>query len=151
MGDYSLRCSLFSTRAVIGSYGIAVWDIGRRQQFHAINGPRVSVSEVAVAPPEPGNLESDLLKVLCTALAAHTSTADSCWFCLWDGYGWLHDTGVSTAAPPRNIHLDRTQVITIRSRLPPTLTLPGGSPRVCSKKHTARSFETLIAHRKVAG
>lgn len=68
----------------------------RLVQFHAINGPRVSVSEVAVAPPEPGNLESDLLKVLCAALAAHTSTADSCWFCLWDGYGWLHETGVST-------------------------------------------------------
>lgn len=22
-------------------------------------------------------------------LARHTSTADSCWFCLWDGYGYL--------------------------------------------------------------
>ena len=68
----------------------------RLVQFHAINRPPVTVSKVAVAPPEPGNLPSDLLRVLCTALAEHTTTPDSCWFCLWDGYGWLHHCGVST-------------------------------------------------------
>ena len=68
----------------------------RLVQFHAINRQPVSVSEVAVAPPESGNLPSHLLRVLCAALAEHTSTSDSCWFCLWDGYGWLHEGEVST-------------------------------------------------------
>jgi hypothetical protein len=30
------------------------------------------------------------LRILCATLAEHTSTPRSCWFCLWDGYGWLH-------------------------------------------------------------
>jgi hypothetical protein len=68
----------------------------RLVQFHAIDRLSVSHSEGAVEPPEPGNLPSDLLTVLCAALAEHTSTPDSCWFCLWDGYGWLHDNCVST-------------------------------------------------------
>ena len=68
----------------------------RLVQFHAINRPPVSVLEVAVGPPEPGNLPPDLLRVLCAVLDKRTSTPDSCWFCLWDGYGWLHDSGVST-------------------------------------------------------
>jgi hypothetical protein len=68
----------------------------RLVQFHAINRPPVSRSEAAVAPPEPGNLPPDLLRLLCAILDKRTSTPDSCWFCLWDGYGWLHDSGVST-------------------------------------------------------
>jgi hypothetical protein len=29
-------------------------------------------------------------------LAEHTSTPDSCWFCLWDGHGWTRETGISS-------------------------------------------------------
>jgi hypothetical protein len=39
--------------------------------------------------PPLGNLPADLLRILCATLAAHTSTASMCYFCLWDGYGWL--------------------------------------------------------------
>ena len=28
--------------------------------------------------------------MLCATLTEHTSTANSCWFCLWEGHGWLH-------------------------------------------------------------
>ena len=97
----------------------------RLVQFHAINRPPVSVSEVAVAPPEPGNLPPELLRVLCAVLDKHTSTPDSCWFCLWDGYGWLHDSGVSTmesrligtfAPPPSSV-----AGVTPSASLPPVL------------------------------
>jgi hypothetical protein len=92
----------------------------RLVQFHAITKPPVSASEVAVAPPEPGNLPPDLLRVLCAVLDKRTSTPDSCWFCLWDGYGWLHDSGVST----------------MESRLtgtfaPPPATLAGATHSAC--------------------
>jgi hypothetical protein len=61
----------------------------RKAQFHAIDRPAEAAWEVS--PPEEGNLPAHLLQVLCTALAEHTRTPDSCWFCLWDGYGWLHE------------------------------------------------------------
>src|SRR5262249_49747803 len=59
----------------------------RLVQFHAINRPPVTISEVAVAPPEPGNLASDLLRVLCAALAKHTRAPDS--FLLVLLMGWV--------------------------------------------------------------
>lgn len=37
-----------------------------------------------------GNLPAELLRILCATLTRHTGTPGSCWFCLWDGYGWLH-------------------------------------------------------------
>lgn len=49
-----------------------------------------------VSVPEPGNLAHDLLQPLCSNLAEHTRTPDSCWFCLWDGHGWLNDRSTGT-------------------------------------------------------
>jgi hypothetical protein len=42
----------------------------------------------SVNPPQ-GSLPTELLHVLCATLAEHTSMAAACYFCLWDGYGWL--------------------------------------------------------------
>jgi len=67
----------------------------RLAQFHAINRPSVSGSEIAATPPERGSLPPDLLRAACNALAEHTSTPDQCWFCLWNGYGWLRHTATS--------------------------------------------------------
>jgi len=41
-------------------------------------------------PPEQGNLHLDPLLALCDVLAGHTTTPDTCYFCLWEGWGWLH-------------------------------------------------------------
>ena len=65
----------------------------RLVQFHAIHRPTASLFHIVA--PEPGNLPSDLLKILCVTLSKHTSTPDSCCFCLWDGYGWLRQAGAS--------------------------------------------------------
>ncbi|MGA8027589.1 MAG: hypothetical protein WB992_10610, partial [Bryobacteraceae bacterium] len=68
----------------------------RLVQFHAIahspSSPPKEDSVPLASPPETGNLAADLLKVLCAILAGHTGTRDSCWFCLWNGYGWFHDS-----------------------------------------------------------
>lgn len=37
-----------------------------------------------------GHLDGSLLKALCEVLAGHTTTADDCFFALWDGYGDLY-------------------------------------------------------------
>ncbi len=79
----------------------------RLVQFHAINRPPVFVSGSAVNCPETGNL-SDLLRVLCAILAEHTSTPESCCFCLWEGHGWLQDSGAVLRAALRSaprVHL----------------------------------------------
>lgn len=39
--------------------------------------------------PRAGELPPAILSALCEVLAAHMSTAQRCWFCLWDGYGWI--------------------------------------------------------------
>jgi hypothetical protein len=41
-------------------------------------------------PPEEGNLVAATLQQLVTVLRRHTATAEDCWFCLWNGYGWIH-------------------------------------------------------------
>ena len=38
---------------------------------------------------EEGELAPALLSALCEVLAPYTSTADHCWFCLWEGWGWI--------------------------------------------------------------
>jgi hypothetical protein len=68
----------------------------RLVQFHALD-PRAS-------PPDPGNLAPELLRVLCSTLGEHTKTPDACWFCLWEGYGWLHDSGARLVLKARDSH-----------------------------------------------
>ncbi|MGC2662283.1 MAG: hypothetical protein WA324_30335 [Bryobacteraceae bacterium] len=66
----------------------------RLVQFHAIarSDPFGSgrPSPFGIEPPDSGNLPANLLISLCAVLPEHTSTEDSCWFCLWDGYGWIY-------------------------------------------------------------
>jgi hypothetical protein len=76
---------------------VAAWSgrtMHRLAQFHAIRRPAASAP---IGPPSwdgedppDGNLPTELLRILCGVLAEHTSTPESCWFCLWDGYGWLY-------------------------------------------------------------
>jgi hypothetical protein len=37
--------------------------------------------------PDPGSLQPEECVAVAEVLAAHTTTPDECWFCLWDGYG----------------------------------------------------------------
>jgi hypothetical protein len=39
--------------------------------------------------PRPGNLVPEVLHPLCDILVHHTATAQTCFFCLWDGWGWI--------------------------------------------------------------
>jgi hypothetical protein len=76
---------------------VAAWSgrtMHRLAQFHAISRP-AAPGPTGPAPwdgedPPEGNLPAELLRILCATLTEHTSTPSSCWFCLWDGYGWLH-------------------------------------------------------------
>lgn len=39
--------------------------------------------------PDVGELPPALLSALCEVLEGHTQTPEQCWFCLWDGWGWI--------------------------------------------------------------
>ena len=39
--------------------------------------------------PETGNLVPEVLSPLCDLLADHTATPEDCFFCLWEGWGWI--------------------------------------------------------------
>ena len=75
---------------------VAAWSgrtMHRLAQFHAISRP--AAAPAGPAPwndedPPDGNLPAELLRILCGVLAEHTGTTESCWFCLWNGYGWLY-------------------------------------------------------------
>jgi hypothetical protein len=64
----------------------------RLAQFHAISSPKADAPTGAVNRPDVGNLQPHLLRTLCAILRRHTIAASTCWFCLWSGYGWLHDS-----------------------------------------------------------
>jgi len=74
---------------------------GRRahalMQWHALVGSTDHLNfKGSVWPggdPERGNLAPE---VLCDLLAAHTTDPAHCYFCLWEGWGWVDGSGVST-------------------------------------------------------
>jgi hypothetical protein len=61
-------------------------------QFHAIATP-VAGRELEATPwsgePPTGTLSDRQVRALSRLAEKHTSTAEACWFCLWDGYGYL--------------------------------------------------------------
>ncbi|HEX6521169.1 MAG TPA: hypothetical protein VF070_14355 [Streptosporangiaceae bacterium] len=74
---------------------VAAWSdrvVHPRVQFEALSAPTAEADDSArpwQTPPEPGTLPVALLAALCDVLTVHTTAADRCWFCVWDGYAPL--------------------------------------------------------------
>lgn len=64
-------------------------------QFHAIAQPAPSnqLQPIWDGEPRTGMFPESQGAVLAEILARHTSTPNLCWFCLWEGYGYLHPGG----------------------------------------------------------
>ena len=45
-------------------------------------------------------LPAQTLDRLSDVLTQHTSSSDNCWFCIWDGYAWMHGGHAVTGNPP---------------------------------------------------
>lgn len=73
---------------------------GRRphplMQWHALIGSSNAVNprsaDWAGSNPTLGSLEPEVLAPLCDVLSRHTETPRECFFCLWEGYGWMRGT-----------------------------------------------------------
>ena len=61
-------------------------------QFHAI-APPSSDPEPRFYEPRLGVLSQSQVAALLALLTKHTGTPDTCWLCLWEGYGYLHPGG----------------------------------------------------------
>jgi hypothetical protein len=104
-------------------------------QFHAIAAPAPD-PEPRIYEPRLGVLSERQAGALVGQLASFTSTPDSCWLCLWDGYGYLHPGGSSVflvaARPPfarSRVGFRRLQLRWSKPRTPrpegPRVRLPG--------------------------
>lgn len=78
---------------------VAGWNakaVHPEMQFHSIGGPWMGAPQLAGPPiqqPRLGVLSDRQCGALIELLARHTETPDSCWLCIWDGYGHLHRGG----------------------------------------------------------
>lgn len=109
---------------------VAAWSGGSvhpRVQFEAMAKPRAGAPERPapfVSAPRIGNLPGPQLAALCQILAPHTSSADRCWFCLWEGYGWVQgspamDRLLASGQPdprPASRHMGRLHGLHLRAR-----------------------------------
>jgi hypothetical protein len=43
-------------------------------------------------------MPDELLSALCEVLGEHTETSDRCWYCLWDGWGWVNGSTILVIA-----------------------------------------------------
>jgi hypothetical protein len=103
-------------------------------QFHAISTPALD-REPQIDSPQDGVLSERQVQALTALISKHTATPNSCWFCLWEGYGYLHPGGVAwvvAARPPfarLRVGLRRLHLRWSKPRLPcadgPRVRLPG--------------------------
>jgi hypothetical protein len=105
----------------------------RLMQFHAVVGLPPTTDQVKSpkwkgAGPNDGDLEPRSLAALLDVLARHTADVDGCWFCLWDGYGWLpRSSDVIDLAAPATVALPSRTYLLYRGPLDAALEL-GYSP-----------------------
>jgi hypothetical protein len=64
-------------------------------QFHSLVGLAEPAYQIKTplwtgSSPSAGDLEPDSLEALLDVLGRHTETPSECWFCLWEGYGWIN-------------------------------------------------------------
>ncbi len=73
---------------------VASWshmELEPKAQFHSVALPPESPGSSDLSrcrPPRRGSLTAADCTALAALLRSHTTTADSCWFCLWEGYAW---------------------------------------------------------------
>src|SRR6202158_4383905 len=76
---------------------VAAWSdrvIHPEVQFHALV-PSLPMDQIGTEPfvysPTNGVLPESQVGALARLLSQHTTQKDRCWFCLWEGYGYLNE------------------------------------------------------------
>jgi hypothetical protein len=114
---------------------IASWSgrtVHPEMQFHAIASPAERGQPVGRMPwsgePRLGTPSKAQMKALAGLLSTSTSTPNACWYCLWDGYGYVTGAVVALHAfkqGPRSAGAQRPRRWNLRMPMPKAL---GGLP-----------------------
>ena len=104
----------------------------RLMQWHALVGSRDPLNLVGSlwrgSNPELGNLDPEVLVAMCGLLGDHTATAADCFFCLWDGHGWIEgeptEVRSSTVKPARGREEQRAPAFSTEELRRPRVELP---------------------------
>jgi hypothetical protein len=121
------------TAAALVSWSAVAKETGREvhalMQWHAVVGSPDHVNFRGSLwdgnDPERGNLVPEVLGPLCELLGEHTADARHCFFCLWEGWGWIDGRGVWV------MRIDDTANATRASEVP---VQPGFSPEELSRR-----------------
>jgi len=62
-------------------------EMHRRVQFESLVG--AGRGERREYAPDEGELPTTTLTALCAVLRRYTGSPEHCWFCLWEGWGWI--------------------------------------------------------------
>lgn len=108
-------------------------DVAR--EADTVIGPTVQLDELnpspAIESPLVGTLERDELDALVDLLAHHTDSPQSCWFGLWEGYGWMQGSPAvaELALPPAHKRFGRRRQPPVKPAAPPgpRVQIPGRS------------------------
>lgn len=105
---------------------VAAWSgvpLERDGQFADVAVPQhrpATPSPAAGGRPEEGSLESADAAALVDVLEAHTKAGALCWFCLWEGYGWIGGQGVAMLMATKPRRWPRIpRLLRPRVRMPP--------------------------------
>jgi hypothetical protein len=78
---------------------VAAWSgrvIHPEVQFHALVPP-LPIDQIGtepfVYPPSNGVVPESQVRALASLLSQHTTQKNRCWFCLWEGFGYLNEGG----------------------------------------------------------
>jgi hypothetical protein len=105
---FAAYARIFHPASIAGRYKVDVrWSevatlsgktVHPEMQFHAIAPPALGPDR-----PREGVLSESQARTLVALLSRHTATPNSCWLCLWEGYGYLTPGAVAplvAARPP---------------------------------------------------
>ncbi len=82
---------------------LAAWSgrvVHPQMQFETISQENGELTE-----PDIGTLTLDEVIALIEMLGEFTTTPDRCWFCIWDGYGWLNEAGMVMLSSEEGIEM----------------------------------------------
>ena len=97
-------------RRVLRWLDVAAWTgttLRRDAQFHSVALPPAGPASEPPwdGPPEEGNMDPADAEALTEILRSETSTPESCWFCLWQGFGWVEEVVPAAVWNGPRVHL----------------------------------------------
>jgi hypothetical protein len=110
---------------------------GRRMhrlvQFDSLAGTSRYAEGDREFEPDVGQVPDQLPAVFCDVLGEHTATPGRCWFCVWDGWGWVRGSTTFLFAHEgehARVRLPQREYILLKGPLGAATEFDEGSPNI---------------------